>query len=202
MVQDGPKGNGQRDVSNIGITGISSIRIGGMTLDTLPMAEAALTKQQWPEIEAANIKQEIENILGKYPRTTIVYLESRVKECLNNIERVRKLITDQNTMINEYSAQISLCTHRDRELKKLEEQLKADEISLNDRDNKAKALKLQFPLYDVGAMKQQIEQCKEAILRSDVVIDTEFKSIFQLRDTITLCRQRDADLKPYGVRVG
>jgi len=191
MQKDSSKGNG-RDVSNIGIVGIESIRIGGMTLNTLPMAEAAITKQQWSEVEASNKKQEVENILGKYPKATIVYLESRAVECLENIGRIRGLINDQNKMINEYSAQISLCAHRDAEIYKLNPEKDKDKI---------KALKLQFPPYDVVAMRQQIKQCLEAITRSDKVIDQENASILELRDTISLCRQRDEALKPFGVQV-
>jgi len=183
-----------QEVPNIGILGIDSIRLGGMTLDTLPMAEAAITQQQWSKIQTDCARQEVENIIGAYPKTTIAYLESRVAECHENIKRIHELIADQNTMINEYSTQIGLCAHRDAEVAKLNPDWPADKEQI-------KALKLQFPPYDVKAMKQQIEQCKEAIIRSETVIDTEYNSISEVRDAISQCCERDRALEPYGVKV-
>ncbi len=192
---DAPKKGNGRIVPNIGQTGLESIRIGGMTLDTLPMVESALTKQQWPMIKKANKKQEVENILGKYPKVKTVYLLSRITECEENIKRIRELINSQNTMINEYSAHISLCKFRDDQLKQLNPDTEAEVVQI-------KALKKQFPPYNVEAMHDQIKLCKEAIERSDVVIDTEHNSIAELKEVITKCHQRDAELKPYGVTIG
>jgi hypothetical protein len=188
----GKKGNG-RDVSNIGLTGIQSIRIGGMTMDTMPMREAALTKQQWPDIEEAARTQEIANIKAEYPTQRISYLKSRVVEAECNIKRIRGLINDQNTMINEYSTHIGLCEFRDKEISRLDPDEDSDQIQ---------TLKKQFPPYNVDAMKQQIEQCREAITLSDRVVDEEHKSIAELKDTITLCRLRDDKLKKYGAEIG
>ena len=191
MGQDAPKVG--RRVPNIGITGIDSIRIGGMTLHTLPMAEAAITKQQWSQVQADAARQEVENILAEYPSQTIAYLNSRVRECHDTIERIKKMKADQQRMIDEYSVHIGLCSHRDREIAKLDPVKDAEAI---------KKLRLDFPPYDVGAMKQQIEQCKEAILRADTVIDAEHASIVEMKQLITKCEQRDALLAPYGVKVG
>lgn len=191
MGQDAPK-TGQR-VSNLGITGINSIRIGGMTLETLPFVEQAITKQQWTQVQADNARQEVENILAEYPSQTIAYLESRVRECFDTIDRIKKMKADQQRMIDEYSVHIGLCKHRDREIAKLDPVKDVEAI---------KALRLAFPPYDVDAMKQQIEQCKEAILRADTVIDAEHASIVEMKQLITKCEQRDALLAPYGVKVG
>lgn len=197
--QDAPKKGNGRIVPNIGKTGLESVRIGGMTLDTLPMVEAALTKQQWPMVKKSNEQQEVDNILGRYPKVKTDYLLSRITECKENIKRIRGLIDSQNKMINEYSAHISLCAHRDREIDKAY----ADkEAPLDEVDAKIKSLKLQFPPYNVEAMETQIGLCKEAIERSDVVIDTEHNSIAELKEVITKCHQRDTELKPYGVRIG
>lgn len=193
--QDAPKKGNSRIVSNIGQTGVESIRIGGMTLDTLPMVEAAITKQQWRTVVESNERQEVENILSKYPKAQIPYLLSRITECEENIVRIRGLIGAQNKMINEYSAHIGLCKFRDDSIKKLDPDKEADAVQI-------KALKKQFPPYNVKAMKTQIELCKEAIMRSDTVIDQEHESIAELREVISKCHQRDTELKPYGVKVG
>ena len=182
-----------QDVSNTGMTGIESIRIGGMTLQTLPMRESAVTQEQWPEVVANAKRQEVENILAQHPKQTIAYLSSRVTECAENIDRIRNLKKDQQKMIDEYSVHIGLCAHRDKEIAKLNPDVDKEAI---------KKLRLQFPPYDVRAMKQQINQCKEAIIHSDLVIDQEHDSIAELKDVISKCRLRDEALKPYGVEVG
>lgn len=184
-----------QDVSNIGQIGIESIRIGGMTLDTLPMAEAAITKQQWAAKEADQKRQEVENILAESPHQKVDYLESRVVECTENIKRIRSLKDEQQKMVDEYTAQIGLCAHRDKEIAKL------DPASAFDKD-KIKELKKQFPPYNVVEMQKQIDQCREAIKRADSVVDQEHLSIAELKEVAALCRQRDKKLEPYGVTVG
>lgn len=187
-----------RDKSNVGEIGIDSIRIGGMKLDALPIAEAALTKQQWPEVVANAKRQEIEDILAEYPKQKVAYLTSRVLECEDSIKKIQKLKSDQNMMINEYTSQISLCNFRDKEIASLEENCKDEAI----KKDSIRSLKLKYPPYDVAAMESQIVQCKEAIERCDVVIKEEFDAIAELKDVMTHCKIRDAKLMKYGVAVG
>ena len=182
-----------QEVPNVGQTGIASIRVGGMKLDTLPIAEAAIAKQQWSEKQAEETRNKIQDILGKYPKPTVLYLESRITECQENIQRIKKLKSEQDQMISDYSAHISMCKYRDTELEKLDPERDREEV---------KKLKIKYPPYNVDAMRQQIEQCKEAILRCDVVVDAENKSIAELSGVLSLCKQRDAELKQYGVKVG
>ena len=182
-----------QEVPNIGESGLASIRIGGMKLDTLPIAEAAIAKQQWSEKQAEENRNKIEDILGKYPKHSVAYLESRITECQENIKRVRKLKKDQEKLIDDYGTHIALCKHRDTEIAKLDPEADKDEI---------KALRLKYPPYDVAAMKQQIKQSKEACLRCDYVVDQENTSISELTGVLALCKQRDGELKKFGVKVG
>ena len=182
-----------QEVSNIGETGVASIRIGGMKLDTLPIAEAAIAKQQWPEKHAEEVRNKIEDILGRYPKPRVDYLTGRIWEAQDNIKRVKQLKVDQEKMISDYSVHINLCDYRDREIDKLDPVLDKKEI---------RELKLKYPPYNVKAMKQQIEQCKEALIRCDVVVDTEHASIAEMTGVLALCNQRDAELKQFGVKVG
>lgn len=182
-----------QEVSNIGETGVASIRIGGMKLDTLPIAEAAIAKQQWPQKVAEENANKIEDILGRYPKQRVDYLVGRINESQENILRVKKLKAEQDQMISDYSVHINLCDYRDREIAKLDEVLHADQI---------KELKLKYPPYDVKAMKQQIEQCKEAKIRCDIVVDAEHASIAEMNGVLALAKQRDAELAPFGVKVG
>ena len=175
--------------SNEGVTGVESIRIGGMTFDQLPIAEAALTKQQLPGILEDARENKIVNIKAQYPKQTVDWINGAINECNASIKNVRDLIGRQRVMIEEYTGFISLCRHRDKELMKLHDTEDADKI---------KALKKQFPLYNVKAMRQQVQQCNEAIYRSDKVIDQEHASISELKELMVKCEKRDVELKALG----
>jgi len=175
--------------SNEGVTGVESIRLGGMAIDKLPIAEAALTKQQLPVILEDARENKIVNIRAKFPKQTVDWINGAINECNASIKNVRDLIGRQRTMIDEYTGLISLCRHRDKELMKLHDTENADKI---------KVLKKQFPLYDVKAMRQQVQQCNEAIYRSDKVIDQEHDSISMLKELMVKCKKRDDELKALG----
>lgn len=187
-----------KEKPNIGEVGLDSIRIGGMKLDTLPIAEAAITQQQWPAKVAEVKRQEIEKIIAEYPKQKISYLQSRVYECEDSISKIQKLKADQSAMINDYTSQIGLCKFRDREIAKLEQTCTSKDVL----KQSIAELKRKYPAYDVKAMEQQIEQCKEAIERADNVIKEEYDTIADLKELITHCKIRDDKLKPYGVKVG
>ena len=151
-------------------------------------------KQQLPEILEADRKNTIDNIVAKYPKQSVAWVRGAIVECEATIKNVRGLKTSQNNMINDYSGHISLCAHRDSEIAKLNPENEKDAAEI-------KSLELRFPPYNVKAMKQQIQQCKEAILRADVVIDTEHQDISTLRELLTKCQQRDSELREFGVTV-
>ena len=180
---------GQKD-SNKGTTGLESIRLNGMKIDNLPIAEGAHTKAQWADIQEADKQNTITNIRAKYPTQTVAWVTGAIREAEDTINRVRNLSAGQQQMINEYTGFISICEFRDQELAK------------TDDPEKIKELKAKFPMYNVKAMKTQIKQCKEAIERSAKVIDGEHKSISELRELKNTCEKRNAELKPYGVTVG
>jgi len=175
-------------MSNIGQTGLESIRIGGMKIDNLPIAESAITKQQMPEVDASIKRNKLGNIIAKYPKQTVDWVKGAIKECEDTIKKIRALKEQQQKMIDEYTGHISLCDYRDKEIAKTTDMTKIAD------------LKLKFPPYNVESMKQQIVQCKEAIIRSDGVIDSEHKSIAELRDLLTVCKKRDEELKPFGIK--
>lgn len=176
--------------SNEGINGIDSIRIGGKKIDELPIAEAALTKQQWPLIIKSDKENKIVNIKARYPKQTVAWIDGAIRECEDSIKKIRSLKDSQQAMINEYTGLISLCKHRD------------NEIARTKSEEKILELKKQFPPYNVRAMKQQIQQCNEAIFRSDGVIDKEHKSIFELKELRTQCAKRNEELKALGEYIG
>jgi len=179
--------------SNIGQTGRESIRVGGRTIDNLPIAEGAITKFQMPMVDETIKRNELGNIIAKYPKQTVAWILGAIRECEQTIKNVRDLMTRQQVMIDEYTTHIALCDYRDSEIAKLDGRKK-------DSKEKIKELRLKFPPYQVPAMKQQIIQCKEAIERSDEVIDKEHASIAELKALLVVCKQRDEELKPYGIK--
>ena len=187
MGQDVPNDN-----SNIGKTGVDSIRLGGMKIDNLPIREGALTAEQMPAKWAEERDNKVENIRAKYPKQSAAWVHGAIRECEATITSVRGLKADQDKMISDYSGHISLCAFRDTELARLDPEKDKDEI---------KSLKLRFPPYDVKAMKTQIRLCKEAILRSDIVIDKEHNDISNFKALLTKIGQRDHELRELGVTV-
>jgi len=153
-----------------------------MSFDELPIGEAARVKPQIPGILKTDRENRIANIKAKYPTASVAWIDGAIRECESNIVNVRKLKGAEQARIDEYTGLISLCAHRDKELAK------------TDDAEKIKAIKAQFPLYDVAAMQVQIQLSKESITRADDVIDKEHKSISEMRELRTLCVKRDAEL--------
>lgn len=174
--------------SNQGQTGFESIRLGGMSIDELPIREAALVKEQLPAVQENIKRNKLGNIIAKYPKQTVAWIEGAIRECHATMKNIRALMERQQTMIDEYTVHITLCDYRDSEIEK------------TDDEEKIKELRLKFPPYQVPAMKQQIIQCKEAIQRSNVVIDKEHDSIAELKALLVKCQQRDEELKPFGIK--
>lgn len=174
--------------------GRKSIRIGGHTIDNLPIAEAALTRHQMTIVDDDERKTKIKSIIQRYPKQRVPYLRSRLVECNENIARIHQLRDKNIASISEYQGQISLCEHRDRELAKI-----ADDDP--DKVEKTKKLKKDFPLYNVQKMEEQIVMFTESVERAEKVVDTERDSIQEFTAVLALCMRRDEDLRRLGVKI-
>jgi hypothetical protein len=177
--------------SNIGISGPESVRVGGRRIENLPIAEAARAKDQIPAVYKTDLQNKIAAIKAKYPPAKVVYYESRTRECHENIDRVQKFSDNLRRQISEYTAQITMCKYRDKEIANIPE----DDP---DREEKIRDLKKRFPLYQVDAMEAQIVQFEEGCVRSEEVIKKENASIAELSEAIGLVKQRDLELKRLG----
>ena len=173
--------------------GVESIRIKGRAIEDLPLGQGNEAKAQLPYVIEQERLNNIEGVIAKYPTHRIDYLLGVIKECEENKTRMRKTITELNTMTSNYKGQIKMCEHRDKQLAKLDED--ADDFKA-----KKKALFKEFPPYSVPAMEQQIVQNGEGIERCDKVIIAEDASITQFTEALTLCRQRDKELKLLGAQ--
>lgn len=180
-----------KSIKNIGETGLESIRIGGMQIDNLPIAEAADVKAQMPEAEKTQRENKIADIRKSHPTQRVGYLKGRINEAEDNIERMRQQKARNLDDISSYTSQISLCQHRDSaiDLIPAEDPKRAEKIS---------TLYKQFPPYNVEKMKQQIKQFNEAIVRFDDVIAREYKDIAEMRELLGLCERRDLLLRNLG----
>jgi len=179
---------------NIGETGVDSIRIGGMRISDLPIAENALARPQLPIAEDTERQNKINDILAASPKPRVTYLDSRIIECHANVVRISEMKSQQQAMISEYTSQVGLCKFRDGEIAKIAE----DDP---ERKQKIKDLNKQFPPYNVEAMNQQIVQSLEGIERADEVIASEYKSIAELRELLGSCQARDNQLRSLGVTI-
>jgi hypothetical protein len=175
--------------SNIGATGPPSVRLGGMKVENLPIAEAAGAKPQLPLVEEADKQTKADAIKARYPKHRASYLEGRIREAQHNIQKIRGFRTEQEHKKDEYLSEIALCKYRDQQI---------TELTGEDRDEKRKLLMRKFPPYNVAAMQQQISQFEEACHRSDEVIQAEQESVAEMRELLVQVKNRDAELKNLG----
>lgn len=164
--------------------GVNSIRLRGKRIGELPLGTGNEAVAQLPDAIKQERLNNIATINAKFPTLRIDYIDSRIVECRENIDRVNDTKTAQATMIEEYTGLIAQCEHRDKEIERLPDQ--------------EKELRKQFPPYDVAAMRAQIVQCKEAIVRCDDVVRQEHDSITEFSQARALCVQRDKELAQYG----
>lgn len=176
--------------SNIGQTGVESIRIGGRTIDELPIAEAAHAKAGLAEFLKTDHDNKIAAVRAKYPDTPMASIDAFLTECKENLKRTRDFIANIEGRKNEYAGLIGLCKHRDKMIAQLDPVANAEEI---------RGLRKQFPPYDVAAMRQQIKQFEESIEQGHTVCGKEMESINELNKLRIECEMRDKELAALGV---
>jgi len=191
-----------RRTSNIGEVGVSSIRIDGMRIEDLPMAPNAHAKQGIPLALDLERQQKIENIVARFPKPSILYLESRVTECKENIVRVAKLKGDCKAGIIDYRGLIKKCEGKPtlRELQSEISEIAATEKSFEEKKSLIHELKKTAADYEPSALEEQIEKFEESIVRCDQVLQQENDSIAELKLVIGKCQIRDLELRNLGAK--
>jgi hypothetical protein len=174
--------------SNIGETGVSSIRIKGQRVEDLPLGLGNQAKDQLVDAIETERLNAIAEINAQYPHQRVDYLSARINECEENKNRMRKMITETHGRINEYRGLIMQCDMRDK--------LLADQDDPEER----KKILIHWGRWDVEALREQIEQDKEAIERFEDVIRQEDESIKEHSECISLCRERDRKLAKLGAK--
>ena len=179
-----------KTTSNIGETGVKSIRLAGMKVEDLPLPMAARVMPQIALAEDTERQNKIANVIKKYPTQRVDYLEGRIAECKHSMEGMNTLLLNEQQRIQEYQGHIEMCKHRDRMLAKLDPVEDAEEI---------KQLKRQFP-YLIDRLEAQIVISNESIARFQEVVRREAHDIEELGGVLALARQRDVELKALGAQ--
>ena len=88
--------------SNKGEKGIPSIRLNGKRIEDLPIAESAGAQSQLPTVRETERQNRIAVVLSRYPRGSLAYYESRVRESRENISRMARTRSGLQHKIEEY----------------------------------------------------------------------------------------------------
>lgn len=215
-----------KSTSNIGIGGIESIRIGGMQIKDLPMVASAHAKMGLPLALDNARKQKIKDVLKIYPTQTVPYLKSRIKEAQENVndqtvfkQGIAKKIALYEGQKNstEYGKEQLALLDPDGKIAQRMGRIGASRILAEQAGEEfeppvvepevvaayeqIKSIRAKYPPYDREAMEVQIEQFREAILKADDVIKQEYESIAEFTGHLSLCQQRDQELKALGAEV-
>lgn len=105
--------------SNTGQLGLESIRIGGVKIQELPIAESALAKSQMYLVESEAKQCAIKSVLKKYNLYDIPSLVNNIEQCDQNIKRFELAIGKERESKEECSIALALCKQRDKELLEL-----------------------------------------------------------------------------------
>lgn len=187
--------------SNIGETGVKSIRLKGMKIEELPLPMAARVQDQLELAKDTERQNKIGEVIATHPTQRVDYLEGRIAECKQSQENMNTLALTEQQRIQEYQGHIEMCKHRDRELKKIDEAVAEGHMTEDYAEQQRKSLRLQFP-YVIDRLQAQIDISNGSIQRFNEVSRRESGSIQELSECLALCRKRDELLKQLGVQQG
>jgi hypothetical protein len=189
--------------SSKGKTGVESIRLNGTIISRLPIAEAVNAAAQMPLAYDDERKNDIQAVLKRYPTQETVHIQSRIKEAMDNIQRISKMRTDQQVMINEYSNIVNMCKIREKELsfypegEERKDKIREWNVTLANANTAA------YMVYeDVAPFELQIDQCKDAMVKADEVLERERDDIRNMEQLVGELKARDNELKRLGVYRG
>lgn len=213
--------------SNIGVRGIASIRIGDMMIQDLPLVASAHAKLQLPLAIDNDRKQRVKDVLKMYPTQPTPALEARIKEANQNILDQTDFKGKLAQQIAQYEGQKNAVEYGRTQLELLDPDGKIAqrmgrigasrilaeqkgevfeepdvEPEVRAKYEQIKSIRVKYPPYNREAMDAQIEQFREGIQKSDDVIKEEYHSIAEFTGVLSLCRQRDKELRNLGVKVG
>ena len=168
--------------SNIGQSGVSSIRIKGQRVEDMPLGTGNQALEQMEDARETERLNAIAEVNAKYPHQRVDYLTHRINECEQNKNRMKAFIAETRGQISEYQQLMMNCNVRDRLLK-----------SEDDPDER-KAILREWGRWDKSELEAQIGRFEESIAKTEEVIRLEDEAIREHTEVIGLCRQRDKEL--------
>lgn len=174
--------------SNIGQTGVESIRIKGQRIEDLPLGTGNQAAEQVADAIETERLNAIAEVNAKYPHQRVDYLTHRINECEQNKNRMKAFIADTQRQISEYQQLIMNCKVRDRLLKAEED------------PEERKAIYREWGRWEQSELEAQIGRFEESIAKTEEVITLEDNAIREHTEVIGLCRQRDRELAKLGAK--
>jgi hypothetical protein len=172
--------------SNIGETGVKSIRLKGQRIEELPLGQGNEALSQLELARETERLNAIAEVNATYPHQRVDWLVSRIAVCEENKQRMRAFIGETMGKINEYRGLITITEVREKLL-----------AAATDEEER-KAIKKQYLPYNIDAMNEQIGQFEADIEKAEAVVDQEDASIKEFSETVALCRERDKKLAKLG----
>jgi predicted nucleic acid-binding Zn-ribbon protein len=182
-----------KETPNIGLTGVESIRLRGMKIDDLPIAEAARVREQLRKAEEDERQSLIDDIKARYPTQGVAYIESRIRESRGNIARFREQRIRIGGDQEEYRMLLRDTIRRDEKIEAAREQLSGDALG-----EEIRSLTVEFGPWQRKGLEAQLQQFGESIKRFEDTIGREQESIDQLTELLGQCRARDKELARVG----
>ena len=174
--------------SNIGQSGQKSIRIDGMKIDNLPLGQGNEAKAGLADFLKTDKETKENNVVARYPKHKRPFLESQIRECKRNIQKIKNFKAELKEKISEYRQLIKDCEYRDKEMEKHDPDKPEDQKAI-------KELRLKYPPYNIEAMQQQIIQFEEGIERCDETIEQDYNSVSKISGILALVEQKERELK-------
>ena len=189
------------DDSNIGETGLESLRINGKRIGDLPFGASQQAQVQLPMFIAAERQQQIKTVYASYPKASRDYLLARKRECETGIKDFKRVKAEKQVKIKEL---VLLAKNQNGpSFRDIEEELYAigarTDISVDEKKKLIAEKRAQVSDYDPLSILQQVEQFQEDIERLDAAIQQENDSIAELTATLAKVEIRDAELRRLGV---
>lgn len=203
---------------NKGVRGPSSLRIMGKKVSELPLGLGEVAKQQIPGFIEQERKNRVDAIIARYPRVTMEYLDSKVLEINQNMERIAK--ARQGTIEDMDKYQGLIRNNKGREWDEVEVEVGelvaayVDEHGANvdlvnpetklpipgtlpfqQMREQIKTLNAQRkPYADDNALWKQVNLFRDNLGRYDEVSKTEAESLLDVRQAMMLIQQRDREI--------
>lgn len=190
--------------SNRGEVGVDSIRIHGKKIENLPLGQGEIAAGQIPEAIANEKLNQIDTIRAIYPKATVAYLEGAIREAQSNIQRFKE--TKAGYQVDIANLHIAIENSEGMPtLRSIQPEIEVVaarvDIGLPEKILLIKDLKAKCSPYDRQEMWQQVKQYNNSIKRFETAIDTETGTIMELRENLSLAKQRDRELLALGVDV-